>query len=91
LEKEAAELRSKLAQAEGDVEEKERERGEMLEVLARMEEEARDLKQRCQQLDQQRAEESHQHRLNLQSLQDRLESDGESLEASLQSRLGEIC
>ncbi len=59
--------------------------GQLLESLARTEEE---LQQRCRQLELQRSEESHQHRLNLQALQDRLETAGQSLESSLQSRLG---
>ena len=90
VEQEAAELRLQLTRAEADLKEKEREGGEMLEALARMEEDARELHQRCQQLEQQRTEESQQHRLNLQALDGRLESAGESLEASLQSRLGKF-
>ncbi len=66
-EKEAGELRNSLDQSEADLREKEREATEMLASLARAEEDARALRAQCAQLEQKRADESHQHRANLQA------------------------
>ncbi len=66
-EKEAVELRNLLTQSEADLREKEREASEMLASLARAEEDSRALRAQCAQLEQKRADESHQHRANLQA------------------------
>ncbi len=66
-EKEAGELRNLLSQSEADLREKEREATEMLASLARAEEDSRALRAQCAQLEQKRADESHQHRANLQA------------------------
>ncbi len=66
-EKEAGELRNLLDQSEADLREKGREATEMLASLARAEEDSRALRAQCAQLEQKRADESHQHRANLQA------------------------
>jgi hypothetical protein len=56
-----------LSKSEADLREKEREATEMLASLARAEEDSRALRAQCAQLEQKRADESHQHRANLQA------------------------